>query len=280
MENRTSLTIGRLNIPYLKLAGKLEFQFILIRELILDRFINENGTFRFQGVTIAEEMRCIDSDFQNIKFNDVDLSCARLILDRSYLSGAYFANTIWPQGHLVQSLLDTETTALAHWEIAASNRIKREVYRQLKQTTNSQGNGIDALKFFRNEMQAYSLYAKQLGQETKANRWLLRISSWTADYGLSYLRPLGWLFVFHFVCFAILLGIAEYKGLYITTNFHFASWAAFSDATGEFFTLLLPTHKMHEYLTGSQMVVDFFMRLFSGYFIYHIIQASRRFVRF
>lgn len=278
--DRSLLSIDQLYMPYLTLAGKLNLQFVTINSLNLEKFYNDNGVLRFQGVKIREEFNSIDSDFQNAKFNDLDLSTAKLILNRSYLTEAYFANTLWPKGYLVEINSMPTEKPIPKEQLATENRIKREVYRQLKQTSASQGNGIDALKFFRNEMESYRKYAGFAGQERWWNRLLLWISRWTANYGISYGLPLIWLFAFHFILFGIFITLNDFHGLRITTNLNEMSWNAFSEASGYFFTLLLPTHKMPDDLSGGQMVVDFFMRLFSGYFIYHIIQASRRFVKF
>ena len=136
------------------------------------------------------------------------------------------------------------------------------------------GNNIDALAFYRNEMEAYREFIKDNKDIDWQEKLIVRLSRWASDHGQSLKRPIIGLFGFHLLFFLIAIGI-NYNGFYFTPNH---DWSTVWDFIGSYFYLLNPVHKLPD-THGGMLIVDFLMRLSSGFFIYHIIRASRKFAK-
>jgi len=97
-----------------------------------------------------------------------------------------------------------------------------------------------------------------------------------SDFGQSILLPLGWLFSVHYLLFSILMLNNVFEVQFSLTN---ATWSAFFKGFELYLQLLSPLHKFDLYPDPGTLfgIVDFLMRLFSTYFIYHIIKASRQY---
>lgn len=217
---------------------------------------------------------------------NLDLQDCSLYFDNTLLSNCVFSNVIWPTDMKLCSIHPDNSK-----EQYAS---LRESYRQLKKAMLSEGNNFDSLVLYRNEMEAHwglvrhpkstglhrsflfsRIYGIERGLQDWQNKFLLWLGYHVSDHGQSFIRPLIWLFIFHQFFFLIAIAL-NYNGFYFTTNH---DWSAVWDFIGSYFYLLNPVHKLPDASSGGMLILDFFMRLSSGFFIYHIIRASRKFAK-
>jgi hypothetical protein len=149
----------------------------------------------------------------------------------------------------------------------------REVYRELKHSSIRNSNHIDALAFYKNEMKAYRASGVK-----GVNDWLLmQIGYLSNNYGQNFFWPIWWLLGIHFILFWILVGKFDYLDFQIFVSD--GSFDAFKEQLGHYLYFLNPVHKTPTDFSGSMLTLDFLMRLSSGFFIYHIIRASRKFAK-
>jgi hypothetical protein len=197
---------------------------------------------------------------------NLDLSSCSLHFDHSLLNKCVFSNIAWPK----KMRLDSANPDGSKQRFISL----KETYRQLKQAMLKDGNNIDALAFYRNELEEYRSFAKdnpEVKREDKIILWMMWLFS---DHGQSFARPIAWLLGMHLVFFLIAIAVG-YNGFYFTPDH---DWSAVWDFIGSYFFLLNPVHKLPD-TNGGMLIVDFFMRLSSGFFIYHIIRASRKFAK-
>lgn len=117
-----------------------------------------------------------------------------------------------------------------------------------------------------------NLYWKEIiieGGEKWYDRVLVFLSRWVSDFGQNWTMPLILLFTIH----AVLMNcIFSWDTTLTYGNLKIGFW-------GEYFQLLNPIHKLPDYInTDGGKIADFFMRIFGGYFIYHFIKASRKYI--
>ncbi|MCF8276794.1 MAG: hypothetical protein K9J17_08675 [Flavobacteriales bacterium] len=217
---------------------------------------------------------------------NLDLQDCSLYFDNTRLSNCVFSNVTWPKDMKLCSI---------HPENSKEKYASlRESYRQLKKAMLNDGNNFDSLVLYRNEMEAHwalvrhpkstglhqsflfsRIYGVERGLQDWQNKFLLWLGYHVSDHGQSFMRPLFWLFVFHMFFFLIAIAVG-YNGFYFTSNLE--EWGATADFVGSYLYLLNPVHKLPD-THGGMLIVDFFMRLSSGFFIYHIIRASRKFAK-
>lgn len=251
--------------------GTVTLQDVVIQELHM-RKVGGKTRFHFSNLMISERWILINSVPASLTCLNIDFRGCKIFLDSTLLSNSNFSNISWPQGKLCDSFMSSNSSA-------SRNSLLREVYRQLKHAMLRDGNHIDALGFYRNEMEAYRGYLKKNSEVDWQEKLIVRLSRYASDHGQSLKRPLIGLFGIHLVLFFILV-LFEYNGFRFDIENH--SWEAFLNQTGHFFMLLNPAHKFptdaknfNDWMLG----IDFIMRLSSGFFIYHIIRASRKFAK-
>ncbi len=146
---------------------------------------------------------------------------------------------------------------------------ERETYRQLKATSISNQNLMESLDFYRNEMRLHWKEMRINNERNWADRVLVFVNRVVSDFGQNWWWALLWLFAVHFgLMLCLFFGKWEID---VSATHHIGFW-------GEYFNLLNPVHKTPDYVTTEWgKVTDFVMRIFSSYFIYHFINASRKF---
>ncbi|MFT6502844.1 MAG: hypothetical protein ACJASQ_002975 [Crocinitomicaceae bacterium] len=270
-DNATNNTIKikQLMMHYLNLEGYVLIKFAEIDSWDISPFDFKKGAMRMQSVVINKEAIITQSNLSKVQFNDVNFSNAKLILDGTFLSETRFANILWPKEFLVTSGMTSGTKE----EMVLMLHAKREVYRQLKKVSSGEANNIEALKFFRNEMATYWERVKLDKTESRANRFLIRVNRATSNFGQSYWYPIFWMLGIHlFLCTGIWIVEAHELGvLFNGENLDV------SKGIKEFFTWLIPIYKAPENWTDVSATIGVFTRVFSGFFIFHIIKATRKF---
>jgi len=139
-------------------------------------------------------------------------------------------------------------------------------YRQLKMLAREEGNRPDELNFTAKEKGVY-LQILKTAKGSLRDRFILWTSSWSNKFGQSWATPIVWLFVFNFPIYIL---VTLLSGICIC------------DHLGEFFSFLIPTHKIDflgQSITGWALVFDFASRIISSYFYYQIITGFRKYSR-
>jgi hypothetical protein len=165
-------------------------------------------------------------------------------------------------------------------EITRKN--KRETFRIIKYNLNIKQNSIDAIEFYKHEMNSY---AKQLEQHVFKdknikeiqNLFLLYLNILSNKHGTSWWRG---------VLFTLSIGLFFfYISILSTENYEISikniSWVDFTSCVKYFFTFMLPTHSI-DYLNNERPKMffylwDFLGRIFISYGIYQTIQAFRKY---
>jgi hypothetical protein len=270
-----TLKISELYIPFSSLDGNIFIKNCEIDRLFFKSLNIQKGELGMFHVKIKDRALFTDSNLSGAIFNDISFKEARISFDRSHIDSTIFSNILWPDSYI----LNTESELLKKSPTSNYNDlVKKEAYRQLKNNSKKSSNHIEALKFYRNEMDEYWKYIKTSKDETWANRFLIGINKYVSDFGQNYWRPLVWLLGFHLVFFLVLFFTKFNFVFQFNTNLSFTS-EAFNLAVGEFFRLINPAHKMAPEMKSWYVIIDMLMRISSGFFIYQFIRATRKFAR-
>lgn len=234
-----------------------------------------DNALNFQNVKFTGNVIWDNSDLGKAKFNDVDFSDSRITFDNSYLGNSIFSNIQWPsRGHKLYSIQEVKGEPVK--DNRKKSLILREVYRQLKNVSKSQSNNIDALVFYRNEMDEYYSYLKTFPYFEKiSDKFILETSRLSNNYGLNWVTPIILLicssFLFHY-----LIGVCIY-GWDCPYYFHCMKFSSV-------FLLIVPLHTItliHQDIMQYDWAVfwDFISRIFSSYFIFQIVSAFRKYIK-
>lgn len=240
---------------------------------------NTEVTERF-AIDHSDLMAATEStaEFSNLNL----LNCKRISFYHTTILGSKFFNVNWNSDYRLDEIPakikhTTQQDKLEHyWSI-------KESYRQLKIASTENSNKIDTNFFQVGEL---DIYYKLLVLQAKSSRQnlikvsgdlaILSISKFLGGYGLNIWRPiLSWC-VFHLIFFNILL-------LKIDFNVQASLQRFDPEATKKgiklFVLLLSPVHGTEYFgvdFTGS--ITDLVIRIGSGFFLYYIIRASRKFI--
>lgn len=273
------ITIDSLEMSDLKLEGEILLKFAQIRKMDMSSFIAKNGYLLWQGVRFSKDSEVFiqHSNLENVQWNGVDFNEAKLSFEWSIFSKIEIANVIWPRKRVIYPNLaypKKDRPWIISWffhnyeeEKIEAFSIQREIYRQLKSLSIRNNNRLDALGFYRNEMNVHWTYSRLKGGESWWDQILVFIDRNVSDFGQSYILPLIWLFSVHLL---LLLSLD-------TWNFSYEE-GAFWRGAGQYFESINPARKTLEWMgKGYPQVIDFFMRISAGFFIFHFIKASRKF---
>lgn len=259
------LTINLLSFGQFNRTGETVLENIKIGTLRMNQLHNQNASFKFSDVEVTDVWEMRYSSPNKLQAVNLTLTNCEVCFDNTLLSECVLSNIDWPTKYKLQS---------KHSDDKNRHASLREAYRQLKHASNRNSNHIDALSFYRNEMEAYREFMKGNHEAKWEDKFILFISWIFSNHGQSFVRPIAWLLGMHVLLFSILL-LTNYN------HFEFPAtptWSATLDGIGEYFSLLNPAHRSPN-MKGIQLFIDFFMRLSSGFFIYHIIRASRKFAK-
>jgi uncharacterized protein YjbI with pentapeptide repeats len=239
--------------------------------------IKRTRDIQLTNVEVEEELRMVDTRIDNAKFHNINLYESQLTLVDSSISESTFINVRWPRGYSINETILKE--GLSRTEILW--RIK-ESYRQLKVVCENQRNSIEALSFKKHELRTYWQIVNLETWNFGHKHWWKNLGDWLilgtnklfSDFGQSIFRPLLWLFGINLLLFNRLLKLYDFG---IDSDFRNPSWAASWRGLGLFLNFLNPVHTFVVNGVSVLGVTDFAMRIFSAYFIYYFIKASRKF---
>jgi hypothetical protein len=154
----------------------------------------------------------------------------------------------------------------------------KEAYRQLKISMSKHSDKIQEHKFYSEEL---NFHNKTLtwGKPWENQFWdkvILLLSKAFSDYGQSFIKPLFWLLVGHYILFTLALLFNGFSPLHITLCDPTA--VGFKEAFEMFFIYINPLRSFENSLSGYLIFLDLLMRIWSSYMIYNLIRASRRFI--
>lgn len=311
LQNNSKFSANSISLPDLNLTGKIEFlnseilkidlssfnnisgnvlfKDAIIYDMDLSSFYMQEGSVRFQNIEFKESFKAVQSNFQKAQFVGVNFYNAKLYLDWSLLSEAFYSNVVWPKDYLVYPNLVNKKYA---WRVIKQLfpalfkgkrhlkneehielKVQREIYRQLKAISIKNVNNIDTLIFYKNEMRVYWIDMRFKKEISTGDQFLLFLNRYLSNFGQSYLRPFLWI-LFGQTVFCILIW-----------HFEADKWCGdgtnckldFVKGIAEYFTWLNPIFKTPEYWTSKSVIISFFMRIYNGFFIYHFIKATRKF---
>lgn len=259
----------QISTDYFKIRG-FENSGLLIISKVKDL---SNGKSYFEVVNSNLK----EAHFGSIQFN----SFSKVIFIDSQISKISVQNSFWDKT-CFYSLEGPAFTNNIKDENKRSfieiNQLK-ETFRQLKTVYNNQ-NDKEISHFF---------YAKEMDQFYKTINWtlpcyeefwqklILYLSRKFTNYGSSFLKPLVLLFSVNCLIFIVLILFFNYESL--ISDFSNDSKSASILATGEYFKLINPVHKLNTSLKGWGIFWDLLSRVSSSYFIYAMIRSTRRYIR-
>jgi hypothetical protein len=246
-----------------------------VSELRINDFEN-NGTLTLNNCSFKNSFSVSNSNLGETILNNIDALSTNILLINSNLLDTIFTNFRWPLNYEFKYLASKQAPLAA----------LRESYRQLKVNYQKSGNRIESLEFQKKELEIHYKHLKQ--NKFKRPFWpnlgnflIVGTNKWSSDFGQNIWKPILLLFGIHLLLFNLLL--------YFTPELNITM--GFSDGFGKeatlnglrlFFQLLLPVHSTDFKVDGSNIVLvggflDFLMRIFSGYFLYYFISASRKY---
>lgn len=163
---------------------------------------------------------------------------------------------------------------------------QREVYRQLKQSTDKQGDRIQSLDFQAEEMKVYKESLKIDKKSSQNDRWILWISQ-SNNFGLSWWKP---------TCILLLCTLFFYISMVFSGKLFYMpfnpNWSGFGNMLYEifwnngsvFFQLFNPTRDISkvlktENINGITHFLDISHRLIFGFFVFQIASGFRKYVK-
>lgn len=143
---------------------------------------------------------------------------------------------------------------------------RKENYKQLKYSFYKTGDRISEKLFHGREMEEFMKMDIPL-----SDKLILKFSKWSSDFGQSVSRPFWVNGGIHVLLCVFLFGVLNYQGYYFTLKT--PSWCAFRSAMNEGLYLFLPLKAFNKDI----LLFDVIMKINSGFFIYNILRASRKF---
>lgn len=198
------------------------------------------------------------TQFYNFQFN----SEQKAVL---YISSSYIADCLFVE-------FDWNITINTNGELHK----QKETFRQLRLSMNKHSDKIQENFFYGREM---NIYRKMLKGRPGAwwDRWILRLSFWTSNYGQSLKRPFWSLLIGHLIFFWIGLLIGAFKPLQFSLPH--PSYDGLIKGIETYLTYINPFRPTPKSVEGIRIIViDVIMRIWSAYMIYNMIRASRRFI--
>ncbi|MCJ8288449.1 MAG: hypothetical protein HRT58_00340 [Crocinitomicaceae bacterium] len=279
------LSIAKFELPDCSLAGKMEFVNVKIESFVMKYFKNQNGDTLFRNVEFSGDVTFEHGDLSNVRFIDVNFLNAKINFNSSLLTESIFSNIIWPKKNLIHPNLAIKK----YWKIVLKGIFKkkavreknnrdevlllkrqREIYRQLKVISQNNMSTIDMLAFHRNEMRVYWSNMRLSSELTRGDHFLVFLDRYVSNFGQSYARPFFFLLFFQFI---VCLFIWRFE----VGSFSYLFESSFSEGAKQYANWLIPIYKAPETWGAGATIVGVMGRVFSGFFIFHIIKATRKF---
>lgn len=279
-------------------GGIVKLDTIELRKLYISKLSNFGDLF-FSDCTIPEDEQSILSltksrlgkaDFMNFnfkRFTEVEFS-------DSFLGDIQYSSTDWFEPEQVNPNLN----------VVENDGIKRDLYRQLKQAAEKNGDRVQSLRFKADE---FSFYRRLLRNEIKelrnqnkqkrmrrrlrAERCSLWLSSFTNDLGQTWIRPLRQILLITLPVYVFIVVEMDPNLTFNPIGTGKVLWCegfkTVLNQTGVYMQLLNPTHFLsrifdgdeYKYIPQSVQWIDGLYRIVLAIYIYQIISAFRKYFK-
>jgi hypothetical protein len=151
---------------------------------------------------------------------------------------------------------------------------RKEVYKQLRHSSSKQGDILSEGIFHEKEMNTY--YEIISWRKHFWTKMILGTSRIFGNYGKNFRQPLIGIIIFHSVTLALMVlrGYDDFQMVKPSDG----SWEDFGNFLSEFIRLLNPVHSF-EKAKGLWIIPDTVIRIYTSFFIYNMLRATRRFVK-
>lgn len=267
-----------------------QFNFSKIRcnNLSITNFKNE-GSLNFYGIEPKDlnsdnrYFQIIDSNLEKVQFYRASFSQYKeLIIINSFITDTLFIGCKWSNN--IRALYGPgygsfeESLKIGRKMTPKEVVAIKEAYRQLKISMSKHSDKLQEHKFYSEELSFHN--RTLLWEKPWTNQFwdkvILLFSKTFSDYGQSFIKPLFWLLIGHYILFLLALLFNGFYPLHIT--FSEPTSAAFKQAFEKYFIYINPLRRLETSFTGYLIVLDLLMRIWSSYMIYNLIRASRRFI--
>jgi len=280
-----TLMIGELKFWNLDLDSKSLFNFnrVNFENVRLMDTVND-GIIKLRDCSIGANFNLLSSEVNDLRFNTVTIgqNCKVSIIDTD-ISDVRFNNFKWGNDYALLEKYDPE--------IHGTNKnlfylTLRESYRQLKSLFIKNGNKIEALEFQKHELRAHYLLVKRDTFNDGVSGFFRNLGNflilWThksaSNFGLHIWKPFILLFIFHAIFFNVFLISNDLGYQFSLEN----DPDVFAHACKDYFYTLWPTHgfsmkSIESVDVNISGLSDILLRVFSGYFIFYFVTASRKY---
>lgn len=253
------------------------FEKVLIDDLLNLKSISFSNLNEEYTKSQNSSFKILDSDMGNWELANFNFDAFKKIIWKdSQIAGLRTSAVGW--------FKDSKLESEGEYEPSTCLR-RREFYRQLKQSSEKQGDKINELEFKRRELKAYKA-ALKIRKEKKVDRFTI----WTGgsnNHGQDWIKPL---------LLIIGISIAFYPFLIISIDpeiswswfWSLEEWNRFSQGVRQnfsvFWQLFNPTRRLSDLfptqtLKASVHFLDSLHRIVLAFFIFQIISAFRKFVK-
>lgn len=272
--------IGKFEMRWFSYTGIIDLYDLNLGELNLKSVNSNSGVFRLNQVDIGKTV-IEDCSISKFRWNQITFLRAPKIL-RSDLSGLKMSNVKWKEGRELASTYLRRSIPTLYFlrkkQLTKKNKgfsdeqigklkNERDIYRQLKISASNSHNKVEALAFYKNEMQLYWKQVRIEGGIPWYDRVLVFTNRWTSNFGQDWYLPLIWFGLIHVLFYLYLI---DFQLTF--------TWEAFWAGIDQSFPMLNPVHKTPEFiLNGQHQAAHVIMRLIHAFLIYHFIRATRKF---
>ncbi|MGB3183774.1 MAG: hypothetical protein WBB45_20445 [Cyclobacteriaceae bacterium] len=297
-------------IPQLEIGGtnrgtNLLFESCELQRVSLDKFNNE-ANFHFsncekllphgpeppKGIiwqNPQSKLSLTQSNLGPFHLHQFDFSIFdKIIISKTYLKDVVPSNVDWftEEQLYIEPLREGEPEKPWKQRYKDSSKERREIYRQLKQACESNGDRISALEFKRRELKAYqNQKIRKKKFKDYANAFNLKILS-TNDHGLNWWKPMIWLLGFTLLFFPLIL-IGASPDISYAPDWTSEGWNHFWGQLSHHISILPqlfnPARNLNRMFDTSPGVWGHLFnelhRITLLFFIFQIISAFRKYVK-
>jgi hypothetical protein len=279
--NLNDLNIITLTLTANNLCNKLLIKNCKIQELNFDEFYNHSWISLLAIKPLNDKSSIIlkNSDIGKCDFFDINLNEFEAInISNSNLANATFTSVAWFSYNQLNK------------NIPEFKKYNQEIFRQLKFTTENQGNRIQSLVFKQFEMQSYkeNLFSKYKWHQRIFNqdRFILWVGQ-TNNFGQSWIKPVLIFILFMLpLYFGIMVGVSSELNYSIDLSLFSLcnTWNEFCFYFQNIPDLINPVHSLKKvfpehHISGPAYWLDFLLKLVSSFFIFQTIAAFRKFMK-
>ncbi|WP_462247810.1 hypothetical protein [Ekhidna sp.] len=243
--------------------------------------------FKINHLLVSGSFEINDSTLGNAVFEFLLVRSANVVFRNSDYADWEFNKVDWPTGYEID---------LGYTGMLSENLVHRDFYRELKRKCIANENTIDAAYFKSKEMIFHTRYIGELSKEYKRihgrikylkndlfSEWFIL---WTnkvfSGFGGNVWRPLLLGLIFHLLFFNLFLLDFSHFGIKAFYQGGFGVEMASSiKGVVKYLEMFNPLHSFDDKvkLGIGALFMDIVMRVSSGYFIFYILRASRKFAK-